>query len=886
MFRKCLSLGLCYLLLIQTTWAQSSHTLNSNQQELKILKASGASDKAGYRQKKLEKSQNEFSFGNQMGDFSFNHLMFLTHYLPGAAIPVLCRNPLAAVATGGIGNFLPIIHLDNLMFALGSMTSLYMELLIFDHLQGFYKKLEKNMKEGAAEDDAKTTESRQRSAATNPKEQQLKALQIQYDALAHEVELLTMKAEAVRATKTMWMLSAALSVALGVVSTAAELTAYYSGTALGATAGAAIGAAAGAAIGVWIYGVGSAVGGPYGAAYGAAIGSYAGPALGLAMVEFIHNGTIDTCAPLYHITGPYLAGIGINEAIKNYNGKAEPTPPPPFEAPPAPSEEPTSMLPAHHHQQIMKVVNRAQSFDDLLFGMVESQHGRTLEPHEYLAIRQRLQKEFPQAVHSADLQALKKFLTLGLQENLWKKSHELMQKLQPIASAHAGTADDQAEAADTEAEVMEAGQLTDNFNIVKDVGSLFNTGTNVINLTNDTELGDDVKKAIKNPMAHGTEVISKYLTWEFFVKFANYLGFSNGGELAFLLYITVMGDIVTLKARSLLKHPLVPYFYRIDGTWEAKLVSSIVAAHFANGHRKEILEAKKKTIGYKIQVSQMIDKMNESVETPGSKTKGVAKGNSGTARKGVGALGSDQDKLNNCIDNSGLLGPNSINTCQQGTNKNAADFNLSNDDSDKAFGEIGEVGTGATSLSAQALSRLSIGDTKGASTNFRALSKLGPQLAATIKEKLDFLKSKYPDKNIQGQIDNIEKLFANRIQNSFTTAKDKAGNLSPIAMTFASTTPLANPILEKVTKEQNLGKDKTTFTMPTANPFGSSNSKATNQMSGELSNYTEKDYQESLKGSYDYKNDDINADTHGDLFKGITIRYFKSAYPRLMKKNQ
>ena len=145
LFARIMTIVLCYLLAVNPVMAQ---TLKHQDKELAIEKSENTSDQKSYKQKKLEKSKNEFGFGNQLGDFSLNYLLFISHYIPGSLMPAVCCNPMTPSCAPVIGRVLPLIWLDNLVFSLGSIISLYTELMIFDHLQSYYKKMEADMQGG------------------------------------------------------------------------------------------------------------------------------------------------------------------------------------------------------------------------------------------------------------------------------------------------------------------------------------------------------------------------------------------------------------------------------------------------------------------------------------------------------------------------------------------------------------------------------------------------------------------------------------------------------------------------------------------------------------------------------------------------------------------
>lgn len=920
---------LCYLLAVNQVMAQ---TLKHQDKELEILKSENTTGQASYKQKKLEKSKNEFGFGNQLGDFSLNYLLFISHYIPGSLMPVVCRNPMTAYLTGGVGGVLPLIWLDNLVFSLGSIVSLYTELMIFDHLQSYYRKMEADMKggdkcnESVSENDSDATNVTRNGSGSGsgsetangngsgakslllkrnalkggivtqrklradlslndgsgsgsgsgtantactpgPEENlQLKGLELQYDALAHEIELLTMKADAIRATKAAWLLSAALSAVIGVVMVTTGAAAV--------TAGAAAGTIIGGELGYFT------VSRPVGQAYGAAMGAL----YGAGVVEPMHSQTGDVCSPMFLVTGAYLGAVGINEAIIKYKADGEPHPDIKF-----PGAPKSSFNAPARGKEILPVLNRAKSFEELVYGLLEMLAGKGVTLAQHRRIQDELKKNGGFKVDTEDFLALKKYIGLALKEDFWKKSSELMQKLSLMDKAQAttvNTKDDQEEAADIASEAAEAESLGDGFNIFKDATAVFNTGTNAVNLTNESEIGADLRKVKENPVANGPEVISKYLSWDFFVKFANYLGFSNGGELAFLLYITMVGDLVVLKSRSWIIHPLMSYFYGIDGTWEAKLVSSLVAAYFANAYRKEVIEAKKKAIDFKIRVGEIITAMNR----PGGGVPNPSGGQTSSA-KGESAQLSSSAELKECINSSDLIGPQAVGPCQGQQNQNVTAFSLDSEGFTSAFGNIGAIAAGAAGNLGQALNRMSAGNEKGAQGELRNLGSAGPSLAAAIKSNLDLLSKKFPKKKINDRLSNLEKLYAGRIQNALRSAGLKAPTLAASPLSFATLASIAPP-KEQKGNESDGGKDNAVLnkgTKPLLADYGGfkmdfAKGKPLPMAGGQISSYTKQDYQDAVKGNFEYKDDDIGQNTQEDIFKTITLRYFKTAYPLIFKK--
>ncbi|HAZ14329.1 MAG: hypothetical protein A2X86_19070 [Bdellovibrionales bacterium GWA2_49_15] len=872
LFSRVVTIILCYLLAVNPVMAQ---TFKHQEKELEIEKAENTGGQVSYKQKKLEKSKNEFGFGNQLGDFSLNYLLFISHYIPGSLMPVVCRNPMTAALTGGVGGVLPLIWLDNLVFALGSIVSLYTELMIFDHLQSYYRKMEADMKGSGSGSDGEVN-------------LQLKGLELQYEALGHEIELLAMKADAIRATKAAWLLSGALSVSIGVILATAGAAVMATAAVSGGTAGAAAGASIGAALGVEVYGVGAAVGAAYGGVIGAEYGALYSAAAGAAIAEAMHSVTGDVCAPMFGITGAYLGAVGINEAVKKYKDDGEPHPDIKFPPPP----KSTYKAPAGA-SKILPVVTGARSFEELVYGLIEMQTGKSVTLPQYQLIKAELEKnsDFKKGVDEEEFSSLKKYIALALKEDFWKKSSELIQKLSLLGEAHAttvNTQDDQDESAAISDEAVESESLADGFNIFKDATAVFNTGSNVVNLTNDSEIGADFSKVRANPIANAPEVISKYLSWDFFVKFANYLGFSNGGELALLLYVTMVGDLVVLKSRSWIMHPLIPFFYGIDGTWEAKLVSSIVAAYFANAYRKEVIEAKKRAIGFKIRVGEIITAMNK----PGGGAATVQGGKFSFTKGASTALSSSLENKE-CITSSDLIGPQSVGPCPGQQNSKTTAFDLDSEGFRSAFGNISAMAAGTATSLGQALNHMSSGNNSGARGQLRNLGGAGPSLAAAIKGNLDLLSKKFPKKKINDRLSELEKLYTGRIQNALRSAGVKAPALAAAPLSFATLASISAPT---ETKDNGAGAVKDVNTLKKSGgsaipDFGGfkmdfAKGKPLATEGGQISAYSKQDYLDATKGNFEYKDDDIGQNAQEDIFKTITLRYFKTAYPRIFKMKE
>jgi|GEM_PF-6496146 len=853
--RKLLATLLCCILIPVTTFAVNP-SLNSNQKTVNTERALGSGSGQSYQERKAQESLNGPQFGSQVGNFSFSYLWFITHYMAGATMLFGCRNPIGAMATLGVGAILPFIHLDNVVFSLGGLVSLYTDLMIFDHLEMYYKAMDAEMQKGSG------------SGGTDGEDLQRKGLELLRDSMNHEIEMMTIKAQSVRATKSIWLLSAALSAALGIATETAAISA-----AAGGTGG---GAAAGAAIGVWILGIGAAAG----ASYGASIGSVAGSVL----ANMIRYEFVDWCSPLFTYTGSHLSAMGIEHIYTNYMSGSENHGEPPAMrvAPPAGGRTDYKMM-----EQILKnvgpVVKNSSSFEELLFSLVERRQGRSLTTKEYAAIKESLKNEKINLADE-DFQLAKKYLTQIMAPNFIGDLKRLMEKFNPIAKAQAQTSSESMqEGIDTQMDGQESDQITDHFNIFKDFKAVSDTATNLNSLASDSEMAKDGKAMIHDPLSNAIPFMQKYLSWEFFVKFAGYLGFSNGGEIGFIAYLTVMGDLLVLKPRSWLLHPIVPFFYSIDGTWGMKLVSSMLAAFSAAKWRTEILQNKATMIELRTRVLQVL----EQLPPPGPTTGGVTRAGGSAPAAAAQSLTSNSVAAPTCINTKDSVGPQSIGDCSPEQRKVSNAFPIDQPANKDAIGSLGDIGTSGFASLSGGLNSLAAGDRKGANKNLGELNASGPTFAAAVKENLKLLNKKFPERKIAERLKKFEALQVGRLNNALRSlGKVPPLNTSSPSLAMAGKGGAgAEGGSDKKQIEDLLNGLKKKIAMPAMPNFAMPKfDKIAPPTMPKTTSDLDSQYKEAQKADYEYTDEQIIKDQNESIFKQITIRYFKTVYPMLFQK--
>jgi hypothetical protein len=211
----------------------------------------------------VEKASKLIDFSKLEG-ISIFYLLFIIHVLAGAAMPMMCRNALAVAAAGPYSLLMPLISPDNFLFALTSIIFLFFETLLFQSNKHKNEELEKQFAKEIDE------------ATESGKPLELLGLEQTVESLTVQVDALEMRANAVRATKAGYNLSALVSIA-------------------GPIAAAGAGAIIGAIVGACVEGVGAAVGAPVGGAAGLALAAapdICGP-VGVLMLPFLGKEVID-----------------------------------------------------------------------------------------------------------------------------------------------------------------------------------------------------------------------------------------------------------------------------------------------------------------------------------------------------------------------------------------------------------------------------------------------------------------------------------------------------------------------------------------------------------------------------------------------------------------
>ncbi len=140
---------------------------------------------------------------------------------------------------------------------------------------------------------------------------------------------------------------------------------------------------------------------------------------------------------------------------------------------------------------------------------------------------------------------------------------------------------------------------------------------------------------------------------------------------------------------------------------------------------------------------------------------------------------------------------------------------------------------------------------------------------------------------------NLEKLYGGRIQNAIRSAGLKAPALAASPLSFATLASLGAPPEQKgnesgVPKDVNALKKGGSSAIADYGGFKMdfAKGKPLPTEGGQISSYSKQDYQDATKGNFEYKDDDIGQNTQEDIFKTITLRYFKTAYPLIFKKKE
>ncbi|HAZ14989.1 MAG: hypothetical protein A2X86_17730 [Bdellovibrionales bacterium GWA2_49_15] len=801
MFKSSIAILTCIALfagqLMFTSFAQAdSQNLSHQGNELNTVNAQTIAPRTNPEKERLVKSKSDFAFGAQLGDFSLNYLMFITHYLAGATMPVFCKNSVLSVPAGPPGIFLPNLWIDNIIFSIGSIVYLYFELLISDSLQKKNKVLEESLKTcppGSQEScqDAEHGESFH-----------LKALDVQYQALDFELEILSQKAEATRATKTAWLLSAVLSLATYVT-----------------------------------------------------IGNYP-----------------DICLGMYPATLPFL-GPTLKDAFQNFQQQLPAPSKPPLNTFIAPDSFPATI--GIQQREVLKIFEKANDFDSLALALTELQ----LTKLGVVPKHDEFEATLSFNISDDDFRSMKQWFIKALKGELLGKLNSL------LSTAVAATAEQEFdETLAAKQELTEAQNLSDFFSVYKDVNSMFNTTANVVNMTQDSSFADDYKKLSVDPVGESQKLAHRMISQQFFKQFADYLGFRNGGETAFLIYLTVIGDLVVLKSRSLLANPLVPSLFPVvaEGSFLFKIVSSVVGAYFADAYRQEVLAAKLKIIALKKTISATIQSIKDREKDGGLTVVSppLQKGGNTTAsaQTSEGLL---------CFSQSSILGPDSLSICSAANDVNAAPVVPLNFGSNNFNQAIGQVGVNASETSenlTSAFNRLAVGNVRGARGNLRALGNSGAQMAALLKTGLGSFHKLNPHKKIKDELANTERNISARIQMALAAAKYKGGilQLSPSSPISYAGISAPSETISRGTRPllpEQLHRVKSTgVTLPIAP------SKLEWHKKNKIDHAAESEFREALAKEYDFIQDDINNGSEQNIFEVITLRYFKTAYPVFFKR--
>ncbi|MBI2521085.1 MAG: hypothetical protein HYV97_11725 [Bdellovibrio sp.] len=780
-----------------------SRNLTHQGNELYTINAQSLSTQTNPEKEKLSKSKTDFAFGAQLGDFSLNYLMFITHYLAGATMPVFCKNSVLIAPAGPAGVFLPNLWIDNIVFSIASIVYLYFELLVYDHLQKKYKSLEESLN---------ICDQENQPSCQNGKHGEdfhLKALEAQYQGLDFELEMLDQKAEATRATKAAWLLSAVLSLATNVT-----------------------------------------IGNPP-----------------------------DICLGMYPATLPFL-GPTLKDAFQNFQQQFKAS------SPQGTMFNPMS-VPGHGRgiskQELQKIFQKAKDFNSLIMTLTELQMvntGSNQSPSFKLDL---LGPSYH--VSDDDFQAMKKWFMKIFRGDFLS---QVITRVTPIHTAIATTTEQEFdETLAAKQELTEADNLSDFFNVYKDVSSIFNTTTKTMNLAQGSTFAEDYRKLLVDPIGQSAQLIERTISPQFFKQFADYLGFRNGGETAFLIYLTVVGDLAVLKSRSLLINPLVPSLFPVvgEGTFLFKIVSSVVGAHFANAYRQELLAAKLRIIELKKKLTSTIEAIKNR-----EKDGGVSMTNAPSQSTDVRTTSTTTSQGILCINQANTLSPDSLSSCSNHNNVNAnptIPMEFGNNNFGQVINNIGPNAMAASDNLIGVFNRLMMGNVKGAKGNLNALGNSGAQMAALLKRGLESFHKLNPQKKIKDELSNVEKNISSRIQVALAAARYKGGNLQPSPVSQMSLAGLSVP--KEITNQGNVpltsseqfnkAKSADTTTLPRLTKFDWYRKKQNDPVA-------ENEFREAMAKEYDFVQNEINDESQQNIFEVITLRYFKSAYPVFFKRKE
>jgi hypothetical protein len=855
--RSLTSLTLSLLLSIQLAWGVDPNTGLNSADVAETVDKGEKSKLTEEMREKSAKSAGEFQFAHHLDGFSLWHLLFLSNYLAGSSMPLICRNAGMIVPSNPIPTLqnmlIPLIALDNLVYSFASFIQLYFDYLLYEQ----NKKLVENYNTelanltGEGEEAVTTGSGTGSGSGSGLGNQNLTATQrnfgkrrvnvgivagsgsgsgsgsaensnklvgrdldmsirrLQLKMIEDQIALLKMKKDAVQATEAGYKLSAVFSAAGLLLQIAGAADPRYGAMFLAA------GAAASVAKSTVVVTGGAVAGGAGGYVAGGAAGAILGPLAPIAMVGGSMGGTAAGA-----ITGAYAAA-SIDNAI---NGAAAAT---------------------------------ILGFPDVCLSMAAVVGG-------IAGMSNWSDSMFKK--HAEDL--VKQGPPKPPEEVLWLKPELKLpwEKLYLIEDVHADVKED-------------AEGMTD---LAGDVEAVFKTGENLANMGRNSELMSELSEA-QSPMDAVKVLSDKFLTKEFFNEYAYYMGFRNGGENAFLAWLISSSDLIFFPGRGYSMAP-VPQVPGINGSFFSRMVHSTLSAYFAFKYRQDVESYINKLYGFRDKVAKTMEVLER--DSGG----GAGGGNRGSS--GLGSAGGplDADEGGVCL-NGGEFSPSSVGPCGKDPKAAHNPADLFQHDSFKHFLSIPDLGA-ATALQSltDGISHMTKGKGRQALNSLNALGQESAALSRKLKDAISFLDNKHPDRKIAENFGNLSRMM---MEDYKAAARHVGLNTQKMLQNpgsnsgfFAGFKPLDGKSGGEKTDDKASIEDllKSLATMPTDSP---TEARAVRKSSG-FSTYSEDDEAQALAQKFDYdegkKPDDIDPESQKDIFKIITIRYFKSAFPRFYKR--
>ncbi len=896
-------LAICILMTTSPlpAFAEEATTVNAAdiQKELDSAKAGQDSQQNNIVQTAQSQGGDGFRFGGQIDGFSLNYLVFLSQYMAGAAMPALCRNAMAGTDITGSSLALPYINIDNIIYAISSLIYLFVEILSFERIQKKKAQMDQfiaDLKAGGVENQGSGSgdQATNRANKKDHENLQITAVKAQRDLLAEQIRILYFKEDAIRATKAGWLLSALVSSISYVIWYTGVATAGAAGymypvalasVGVGASATAATGAVAAGAVGAGVavgVGAGAAASGQsplasvgMGLLAGSAVPGLATSIMGTVM------GMPDLCAPFSVLAAGTAAGAWFNdnffqiqqsvrggqEALNKKNNQS--------------SNENFNDFKTY----VLPKIKLAANSSELATALMEAQlmqkgAVQNVDPK----IGQELHKNIASTISSKDVLLMRDtisgYYTKGLQG--------VVAAMFPEAQATTDNSNENMPPPSSGAPPAMEDPITGFSN---DVDSVVNTGNNLSSLSKDSEYLKDINSA-KDAGELLSATLGKFLTFDFIKKFASWLGFKNGGEIMLFFFLSAVIDLAIMPARAVVVVPPIP-ITAYAGFFPGRIISSLVGAFFANGYYGEVYEFRGK-------LEQSYNKLNALIAAmeakagldTGPNISGAPKGQ-GNNSSGTAVLSGDNNKAAELCINGGELNPAAIGNCPaNGATENDISKNFEN----PAFAQginLPEVNGGlALNGLSDSFNKLSVGNSKGARSSLQNLGSQANAISKRLKKIIDTANEKLPEAKVNETLSSLAKDQIQLLRNSFKIAGvefDRQAKILPF-VSAASATSLAAVSTESANADNTqalaaLLKKNADQIGPAKNPWGNTLGNNTSGKNTELANYSDEDVKEALKNNYEYNNNDaINPDAEKDIFKAITIRYFKTAYPQLLNK--